>query len=530
MVSLGRTFRTVRHLRPRQVVGQLVQRLRGPARDPARPFSDGLREIVFTEGFCPPSSEGRLDGRGGVALVGHPPFDPVEHGWGEDSDDALWAYSLHYHGWLNRPDCSPDLARATILAWIDEHRGGIGWEPYPTSMRLLHWLGWLHSRGSGLVASQRERMLSSMAAQMIHLGEHIETHIDGNHLWTNLAALTAVGLGVRGPLADRVVDRFAPALIRVVQDQLGPDGVHRERTPTYHCLLAEQLHMVTSLAARQRGELRGRFEPLLRAMVSATASFTHPDGDVALWGDSQRDAPVTPAGLSARTGFRIPAGDADAPEAGFHRRRWGDFTVLWNAGGIGLAHQPGHVHADAMSIEASLDDERILVDAGVGTYRIGDERRYARSTAAHNTATVGVGEPDQYELWASHRVGARAQLLRRVSHEGELRGGVKGYRSPAWHKRAITGADGYPIIADEISDDVPASVRYFLPGDFRVRLDPQGAAVSTPAGRRFRLETTDAAFTESDAPGWLGMGRPAARICLAAQLPAGGLRVALRRT
>ncbi len=507
-------------------MGQIVQRVRGPAREPSRPFSDGLREIVFAEGFSPPSPEGDLDAHGRVTLVGRAPYDPIDRGWSGRDDDPLWTYTLHYHGWLCRPECTPDQGRATILAWIDEHRTGPGWEPYPTAMRLLHWLGWLDAKGSVLVASQRERVLSSMAAQALHLAEHLETHIDGNHLWTNLAALAALGLGVRGPLADRLADRHAPTFLRVVQAQLGADGVHRERTPTYHCLLAEQLHIVTTLAARQRSELHARFEPLLRAMVASTASFTHPDGDVALWGDSQLGAPVTPTGLSARTGYRIPTGDADAPDAGFHRRRWGDFTLLWNAGGIGLPHQCGHVHADALSIEASLHDERILVDAGVGTYRIGDERRYARSTRAHNTATVGIGEPDQHELWASHRIGARAEMLRRVTHAGQVRGGVKGYRSSAWHTRTITGDDDGFTVADEVGrGDVPASVRYHVPAECAVQLDDHGAHVRTPRGQRFSVLAEGARFTVSEVPGWRAMGEPAPRLCLAAQLPASGLTV-----
>jgi hypothetical protein len=526
--GLGRALRTVRHLLPRQIAGQVRRRIVGPARNPVRPFGDGLRDIVFTRGFTPPSSEGRRDEGGRVHLLGRPGYDPLLGGWGE-TDDPLWSYTLHYHGWISAPECDPDRGRATILGWIDEHRSGVGWEPYPTSMRLLHWLGWLHARGTVLQASQRERIFASMAAQADHLSEHVETHIDGNHLWTNLAALVAVGLGMRGPLADRLVERHSPALLQVVQEQLAPDGVHRERTPTYHCLLAEQLHVIVTLASRQRTELRAELEPLLRAMVATTAAFTHPDGDVALWGDSQRDAPVTPAKLSTRTGLRLPRDHADAPDVGFHRRRYGALALLWNAGGVGLPHQTGHVHADALSVELSVDEERVLVDAGVGTYRPGEERSYARSTRAHNTATVGIGEPDQYEVWASHRIGARGEVQRLSNTGGRLAGAVRGYRSPGWHTRQLEEQGGALVITDTVQPaHVPASVRYHVPAEHDVRIDGERAIVHTAGGRRVVLELSRGTWARSEAPGWRSIGVPAPRTCLAARVSDGEILVRVR--
>jgi uncharacterized heparinase superfamily protein len=103
-------------------------------------------------------------------------------------------------------------------------------------------------------------------------------------------------------------------------------------------------------------------------MLAALPAFTHPDGDVALWNDSQRGAPVTPQRLAGRLGRELPEGSADAVHAGLFRRSFGPWTLLWNTGGVGLAHQPGHIHADGLAIELSLHGERVVIDAGVGTY------------------------------------------------------------------------------------------------------------------------------------------------------------------
>ncbi|MCA9710769.1 MAG: hypothetical protein KDK70_33315, partial [Myxococcales bacterium] len=346
--QLGLVLRTSRHLRPRQLVGQLARRLRGPARHPPRTRADGIDGLAPCADPLAPSPEGLPDPLGGVALVGRPPHDPRRDGW-HPGANALWSYTLHYHGWLGHPRVSFGDALTTIDSWIAEHPHGVGWEPYPTSMRTLHWLGWLHRHGAALQTHALERILASLAAQLEHLAANLETHIDGNHLWTNLVALTTAGAALRGPLPRRLLERFGPRLVAVVHDQLAGDGVHGERTPTYHCLLAEQLAVLLPHVRHQQPRLADALAPALTAMVDTMPAFTHPDGDVAQWGDSQRDAPVTPARLAARLGRLLPPGHADAPISGFSRRCWGPWTLLWNRGDVGLPHQVGHVHGDALS-------------------------------------------------------------------------------------------------------------------------------------------------------------------------------------
>src|SRR5690606_20011490 len=241
--QIGLALRTARHLRPQQLAAQLAHRLRGPARTPRRTLADGISGLAPCASPWAPSPEGLPDADGAVALVGRPPHDPRTQGW-EPGANALWSYTLHYHGWLSHPALEargPGEALSIVESWIGEHREGVGWEPYPTSMRVLHWLGWLHHHGAGLQAHTRERVLGSLAAQLEHLAAHVETHLDGNHLWTNLVALTTAGVALRGPLPQRLLERFGPALVDTVRDQLAGDGVHGERTPTYHCVLAEQL-------------------------------------------------------------------------------------------------------------------------------------------------------------------------------------------------------------------------------------------------------------------------------------------------
>lgn len=523
--QLGRTLRTARHLRPRQLAAQVAYRLRGPARTPRHTQATGVVGMRSAPDVLAPSVEGHA-GPQGVALVGRPPHDPLADGW-DPGAHALWSYTLHYHGWLQHPECSPSHARATILGWIDEHREGVGWEPYPTSLRVLHWIGWLRLHAAHLQAFEHERIFGSLAAQLEHLAAHVETHIDGNHLWTNLAALTVAGLALRGSLPDRIAARFAPRFVATMTEQLCGDGTHGERTPTYHCVLAEQLAIAHGWAKATDPSLASRLAPRLDAMLSVLPAFTHPDGDVALWGDSQRDAPVTPGGLLSRLGRRLPAGHADAPIGGFARRRFGALHLLWNRGDVGLPYQVGHVHGDALAIEASVGGTRVLVDAGVGTYDIGAERRYARSTAAHNTVTIGPGPGDHHELWASHRIGARASVETTACSDHRIVGRVRAHDGRVVHRRTIEHRDELVRIIDALEGAAPpATARYFVPSTLPLSVEGDTATL-VAAGRRVMLRAVGRAWRRDRAPGWVGMGRPSPRVCLSVPVDPGGQVVEL---
>ncbi|MBL8975942.1 MAG: hypothetical protein JNK56_35390, partial [Myxococcales bacterium] len=284
----GIWLRTLVHLTPRQVIYQGLRRLRGPARRPASTTREGVHGVATP--LPPPSPEGE-DHPEGVQLLGLGPPDPCVFGWEPDAD-PLYLYTLHYHGWLSRLPLP--RARAQVEHWIANHREGVGWEPYPTAMRVLHWLGWLGQHESHLDAPSRRIIFGSLAAQLEHLRHHVEHHLDGNHVWTDLAALCSAGLSLSGPAAEPLALRL-PALADLVDAQLGPDGVHRERTPTYHCLLAEQLAGVVALnPSRVHPAAAARLEAALERMLAALPAFTHPHRDLAQLNHTQRDAPRTP--------------------------------------------------------------------------------------------------------------------------------------------------------------------------------------------------------------------------------------------
>ena len=116
-------------------------------------------------------------------------------GWnkGDQSVSKLWRYNLHYFDDLNAAGSSRrNMWHNELLkSWIDENKlgKGVGWEPYPTSLRIVNWIKW-HLLGSKLSDIQK----NSLALQAQWLSKRIEWHILGNHLFSNAKALVFSGL------------------------------------------------------------------------------------------------------------------------------------------------------------------------------------------------------------------------------------------------------------------------------------------------------------------------------------------------
>lgn len=412
-----RYARTLRHLRAQQVWGQLLVRWRRCLRDPAR--------IVRGEG---PPWRLRDDRGSGTPDPPSAPHDPAglaagrfcfigihrdlgaRPDWAAPGLPLLWRYNLHYFDWLWSllPENEPDWpgARRLVLDWIARHppaRGACGWEPYPTSLRLINWcllFAVRHRERTLGDLALLEALRGSLQAQARWLARNLETHIGANHLMENLAALACVQALFDWPDGARLKQRILAMLGRELAEQVLPDGLHYERSPMYH---QRVLWLAGVLAAVGDGAVRAMVAPIIGPMRRALALLTHPDGGIALFNDAALGVYAMPRGLPSA----LP-GPWALPDAGYcgWRGLGGDYLAL-DAAPIGPDHQPGHAHADFLTFELSLAGGRVVTDTGVGGYEPGAGRSWDRSTAAHNTVEVEGG--NSCEVWGSFRVGRRVR-------------------------------------------------------------------------------------------------------------------------
>ena len=443
-MNIGRLFRTVRYLRIKQAACYVYRRalqrtetrLDNPADVEQRP---GVR-LVTRPTACVSAS-----GDFGFVFLDTPrTLDPDALDWHCADMSRLWRYNLHYFDYLLDETRSMHARDHLIEDWIANNPPGTidAWEPYTVSLRIVNWIDYfLRSQDTRPL---KEDWVSSLYVQAAWLERHIEYHILANHYLKNAVALVFAGAFFAGTQADAWLDRGLAILSEEVPEQILSDGGHFERSPMYHCIVAQDVLDVVNILTSSG--LDGRLAGLagIKEQAAHALAFLrdilHPDGDIPLFNDAALGIAVHPASLR-KYGHEVLKAEAvsaddehtliDKPDSGYYGYRTDRDFILIDCGPVGPDYQPGHAHCDTLSFELSLDGRRVIVDTGVSGYDDDGLRPYVRSTAAHNT--VRINDIDQSELWGTFRVGRRARpmdarLKRRRAGVIAFTGSHDGYR------------------------------------------------------------------------------------------------------
>lgn len=377
---------------------------------------------------------------------------------GLDATNQLWRMNLHYMEYLESLDESDCIE--LIEDWIvsnPANRPGNwrdSWNSYALSLRVVVWLQELARRASKLNEESVRHIEASAAAQLVFLEENLETDLGGNHLIKNIKALLWAAAYFTGPQAERWRRRGLQLLEDEIRVQVLSDGVHYERSPSYHCqVFADLLECRYALGG---DPLDGKLDGALRRMAQATADLSHPDGGVALLNDAGLTMAYSPgACLDAYAkifGEPPVARQVFAfPEAGYFGLRGDGTYLLVDCGRIAPDDLPAHGHGDVLSFEWSAGGRRIVVDQGVYEYVEGERRNASRSAMSHNTLCYE--GTDQAEFFGSFRCGRRpnVQALR-------WKAGTNGFLLEGTHDgfSHLRGAPGHVrlIVANPTSVDI----------------------------------------------------------------------------
>jgi len=527
--DLPRLLRTVRHLRPSQLYwrARYTMRRRYPAVFTPRtaslptangfvpPLRAGLPASIVTFDSASPNDE-RLNqlSRGtfkhlNVAReLGWPP----EWLLGARDRDRLWIVTLHDHRWAY------ELARLASLDNQQRHEAGelfvqylsdwiercdllvpgachLAWNAYATATRIGWWIrsaqrlgpAWWSSRGDF-----QRRFCSSLWGQADYLARNIEWDLRGNHLLRDAVGLAWAGRFFDGPRAARWLRTATALAADQVREQVLADGGHFERSPMYHLHVMHDLLDLSALI--EDPTVRREIEAALCRMADFARWARHPDGGIPLLNDAALEATSAPEGVFHRLRQGRLEVDDSRPHGGRHFSDTGlavwhgaPWTVFFDVGPIGPDYQPGHGHADNLSLECSYDGLRLFVDPGTYSYDRDERRASDRSTAAHNT--VCVDRTDSSEVWHIFRVGRRARpcdvdvraeqnaLEASAAHDGysHLGGGS------VIHRRRVQVADGGRLV---IVDRVEGQGRHRVEGGWL--LEPGWAALPSARGWELR--------------------------------------------
>ena len=84
-------------------------------------------------------------------------------------------------------------------------------------------------------------------------------------------------------------------------------------------------------------------------------------------------------------------------------------VIIADVADIGPDYIPGHGHADVLSFELSLFGKRVIVNSGISTYELSEDRYKQRSTELHSTITID--NKNSSEVWGGFRVANRAKVF-----------------------------------------------------------------------------------------------------------------------
>ena len=529
-MSVIRSFHTIRYLKPGQVGNRLLRgrrRLRPLSGKPLIPVPP--RRPWQVRAALPPSL--LIDGLATFLNESGP-----LHEWQNPHKSRLWLYNLHYFDDLVAEGCSQREAvhRGMIERWLADNPpfDGIGWEPYPLSLRTVNWIKWL------LLGNQPVTgMLAILAAQAHALSQQIEYHLRGNHLLANAKALIFAGTFFEGKAAAKWLKLGLKLLEEQLDEQLLKDGGHFERSPMYHnIVLLDLLDLIQLGQLYRTGDVARRL-PGLRAAAGGMAGWAegmlHPDGQISFFNDAAFGITPEPRAIldySRELGVVPSFVDSTIrhfDESGYVSVHGHEQVALLDVAPIGPDYIPGHAHADTLSFEWSLFGSRVLVNSGTSEYGLSEERQRQRGTAAHNT--VAVRGENSSEIWAGFRVARRARpfdlklgvagkcSIIRASHSGYHRLFPKVTHTREW--RVLPGA---LEVSDILAGRYRQAVAYF---HFHpaVRLVASGNhfSCSLPGGRHceVRVAGGKAVIEESSWHPEFGVSQPNQRLAISFEGP-----------
>ena len=407
-------FHTIRHLKAKQIYFRILYNLISP--NIIKKKADKLR-FIDKKFYIPIEKKVSLSKKNQFNFLNKSMY-LSDVGWNGHADKVskLWRYNQHYFDDLNATGSKKRSAwhNELLNTWVHENKigEGVGWEPYPTSLRIVNWIKWYFS-GNNL----SNLHIDNLALQVRWLNKRIEWHILGNHLFSNAKALVFAGLFFSSEESTTWLNKG----LKIINDELSiqvlDDGGNFERSPMYHAIFLEDLLDLINISQVYSNVIRVshifKWKKKANSMLVWLEKMIHPDGEISFFNDSSLKIAPTFNDLknyAQRLGIDYKVSNFNKvtylQDSGYVRVSGNNFVSLLDVAPIGPEYLPGHAHADTLSFEVSLFGQRFIVNSGTSEYEISPIREYERSTKAHNT--VVVNDKDSSEVWNSFRVARRA--------------------------------------------------------------------------------------------------------------------------
>ena len=452
-------YRTLSHLRTRQVLYQLKNRLvKEKYRDLSCP--NEVQCPVLTS-FIPKTKS--CSGHVFSFLNLSSPFSS----WNDTSNGMLWAYNLNYMDWLLQEGMTYEEGMQWIEKFIAElPQNRIGLDPYPIALRDINWIKFISLHKERIDGKSMKRWNDSLYSQYKLLEKKLEYHLLGNHLLEDAYSLYIAAIYFKDA---NMYKKASKLLIKELKEQTLKDGSHYEQSPMYHCILLDRLLDCYNISFNNiRFEKQDKDVASLKnyciSMLGHLESMLYKDGTYPLLNDSAMGIAPIPIQLfdyAGRLGLQwhpVPLKDS-----GYRKMMNPAMEAFVDIGNITATYQPGHTHADTFSYELRIDGEPFVVDTGISTYNKTTRRQEERSTSAHNT--VSIAGRNSSEVWGGFRVGKRAKVKILKDEKNQIKACHNGFGKWGIHTRSFNmDMDGFHILDEVNSDKEAHSYIHLAPG------------------------------------------------------------------
>lgn len=355
--------------------------------------------------------------------------------WTPEDKTFLWRYNLHYFEYAyelgveylaEKDEKKYLLFKRLVTDWSENNtiRSSIGWDPYPTSLRIVNWIKAYHFF-SDLIdedSSFKACFLKSLYLQSTFLEDNIEYHLRNNHIIENARALFIAGSFFTDKKSRRWQKKGLQILWKELRHQVHDDGGQFELSPMYHAVVLLNYIDVVLVLRSLNEKVPDWVATYLGKMVHFLCFMQMPDGEIAYLNDAAQGMTVSTSQLMQafrKLDFlkeslesKVTSKLVSLSESGYFifQSSDGQNKCIFDCGKLGPDYQPGHGHCDTLSFVWSHQGQRVIIDSGVDDYYRPDEwRAYYRSTRAHNT--IEIDGREQSEIWGNFRVGRRAHPL-----------------------------------------------------------------------------------------------------------------------
>jgi uncharacterized heparinase superfamily protein len=184
---------------------------------------------------------------------------------------------------------APEIGRQ-IDHWIEDnpYEIGINWiGALEAGARAISWILTYPFYAECADQAFRQRLLSSVAQHLLFVEQHLSTGPFANtHLVGEAAALVIGGLFLDCRHSARWVARGLSILDEEIQRQVTRDGVHAERSPSYHRFFLDHYYLVAAVLAANGRRMAASTLRRVELMTEFLMQVLTPDGSVPGFGDA----------------------------------------------------------------------------------------------------------------------------------------------------------------------------------------------------------------------------------------------------